>query len=248
MSLIYWPMISGPVAQSSGLAHDPFFSSVVQLAHFDGTNGSTTYTNSCSRGNTLANTGSLGSLLTTSSPKWGTACLNNPNSGIGNGLRGATHADYNFSTSDWTVEFWVNPTTLNDDFNATKIYFDMRDSSLTAAWVPNLNDGGLHDGTIRYVGNGVARITSAAGAITAGVFQHVALCRASGTTRLFVNGTQVGSNFTDSNTYVQNQMSLGIAGNGGGSCVGKFDDLRVTNGVGRYAANFSIPSGAFPNS
>lgn len=242
--LIFWPLVSGAIANSSPLTHDPFFSSVVQLAHFDGTNGSTTFTNSCPRGNTMTNVNSC--TLSTTSPKWGTASLNN----AGNtncGARGTSTADYNFGTSDWTVEFWTNPTTLNDDFNSAKVYFDMRNSSLTAAWVPTFADGGTANGTMKLILNGSARITSAANAIVAGSWQHVAASRNSGTTRLFIGGIQVGSDFADTNTYVQNQMTLGAAGNGAGGCIGKFDDLRVTNGVGRYTTNFTVPSGPFPN-
>lgn len=250
MSLIYWPLIAGAVAQSSPQITDPYFSSVVQLAHFDGTNGSLTYTNSCPRGNTLANAGANNSSLTTTSPQWGSACLNNPTGGLGSGVAGASHADYNFGSGDFVIEVWTKPTTLNRDFNSAKVYFDMRDSSLTAAWVPTIsaNNG---TGNLRYFANGAERINGG-DVMVAGTWQYIALARVSGVTRLFRgtaggNATQIGSDFTDTNTYVQSQMRLGIAGNGAGACIGTFDDLRVTKGVGRYTTTFAVPTGPFPN-
>lgn len=237
---------------ATNVVSDPYFSSVVQLAHFDGTNGSTTYTNSCPRGNTLAN--GQNTSLNTSAKQWGTASVRA--SGINSWVHAASHADYNFSTSDWTIEFWVNPDNLllNSGSNA-KVYYDMRDTSLTAAWLPTIsaNNG---TGNLRYFANGAQRIAGA-DVMVATTWNYVALCRNSGTTRLFHgvaggNATQVGSNFTDSNTYVQGGITLTAAGNfgsgaPGGSTAMYIDDLRVTNGVGRYTTTFLVPTQAFPN-
>lgn len=249
MSLIFWPIVSGAIANSSPLTHDPYFSSVVQLAHFDGSNGSTTFTNSCSRGNTMSQVGTAS--LSTTTEQWGTASLGVRDAGSSPcGARGASTADYNFSTSDFTIEFWANPDTLTRQFDSAKVYFDMRNSLLTAAWVPTIsaNNG---TGNLRYFANGAERIAGA-DVMSATTWNYIALCRNSGTTRLFHglaggNATQVGSDFTDSNTYVQQQMSLGCAGSGAGHVIGYFDDLRVTNGVGRYTTTFTVPTGPFPN-
>jgi hypothetical protein len=53
-----------------GTANDPHFSSVTLLCHFDGTNGSTSFTDSSASGHTL--TSANGANVTTSSPKFGT--------------------------------------------------------------------------------------------------------------------------------------------------------------------------------
>lgn len=240
------PAWLGITSGSVNVIHDPFFSSVVQLAHFDGTNGSTTFTNSCPRGNTL--TSNAVCSLTTAQFQWGTASVR-MNSALA-GARGASHADYNFSTNDFTIELWIRPDTLNLDNNSSKVYFDMRDASLTAAWVPTISASNA-SGNLQYRANGATQIVGA-NVIVAATWQYIALCRNSGTTRLFHgvaggNATQVGSNFTDSNTYIQSQMTVGAAGNFGGSVIGDFDDLRVTNGVGRYTTTFSVPAAPFPN-
>lgn len=221
---------------------DPYFTSVVQLAHFDGTNGSTTFTNSCPRGNTIAASGGSVS-LSTAHFKWGTASLLCPGSdGSGDGGSASSNTDYAFGTNDWTIEFWAYPLALANPY----VWIDFRNTSLTAAWAPTL--GSLNSsGAIHFYANGADRITTSNSVYAINTWQHIALCRATGNTRLFVNGTQVGSTFSDSNTYVQNGFHLLSASNTAGSAHGYMDDLRITNGVGRYAANFSPPTAAFPN-
>ena len=80
---------------------------------------------------------------------------------------------------------------------------------------------------------------------------HIALCRSGTATKLFINGTQSGSTYTDSSTYLSTQSRPVIAGGGltlGASPFnGYIDDLRITKGVARYTANFVPPIQAFPD-
>jgi len=229
--------VSALINPFASTINDPSFSSVVQLAHFDGTSGTATFTNSCSRGNTFGTTTSA--LISNTQVNFGSCALHIGS--LSQNINAATHADYNFSTNDWTIELWWRPDAL-----AQQNFFDMRVAALTAAWVPTIymNTTG---GDIRYFSNGADRITGANGSIAATTWQHVAVCRKTGTTRMFVGGVQVGSNFTDSNTYVQSNIFVGSAANAGAGARGYYDDLRITNGVGRYSANFTPPTAAFPN-
>lgn len=159
--------------------------------------------------------------------------------------RGVSHADYNFGTNDWCVEFWVWLDSLTPTNNGVNVLFDMRNSSLSTQWVPSFFTDGT--GAIALSMNGSNRVLSSTGVMSATTWLHIAGARVSGTTRLFVQGAQVGSDFTDANTYVQNQITLGAAGNNGGSVKGYFDDIRITNGAGRYSSSFSVPTAPFPN-
>ena len=90
--------------------------------------------------------------------------------------------------------------------------------------------------------------------ISTGEWHHVAAVRSSGVLKLFVDGTQVGSdssftsNITRNNSY---GLSVGAytLSNGSSSDYfnGYLDDLRITKGVARYASNFSVPVAPAPD-
>jgi len=243
--LIYWPQVAGPVAASSALINDPYFASVVQLAHMNGTSGqpASPITNSCPRGNTITNVN--GCVFSNTQVKFGSTSFRA--SVINQGAQAASHADYNFGTSEYTIEFWLWLDSLANDFNSVKIFYDSRPSGLGATVAPIIysNSG---SGNLLVDVNNTVRITGANGSIAATTWQFIALSRKAGTTRLSVNGAQVGSDFTDSLTYVQSGFHIMTAGNTGGTTKGYMDDLRITNGVGRYGSGtFSPPTSAFPN-
>jgi hypothetical protein len=61
---------------------------------------------------------------------------------------------------------------------------------------------------------------------------------------MFVNGTQVGSTYTDTNTYVNNPIIIGARYDATAGFNGYIDDLRVSL-YARYTANFTAPTAAF---
>jgi hypothetical protein len=83
-------------------------------------------------------------------------------------------------------------------------------------------------------------------------WSHIAAVRSSGILKLFLDGTQIGSdssftdNITRNNSY---GLSVGatILSNGTTSDYfsGYLDDLRITKGTARYANNFNVPTKAF---
>jgi hypothetical protein len=86
------------------------------------------------------------------------------------------------------------------------------------------------------------------GALTPGVWYHVAVTRSGSTFRLFVNGTQVSSGTSsayrsDSNTTQVGRIVTTSATN---YFKGYIDEIRVTSGVARYTGNFTPPTKQFP--
>lgn len=84
---------------------------------------------------------------------------------------------------------------------------------------------------------------------------HVAVSRASGETLLFVDGVQQGLPMADANTYYVGTELTVVGGqyDTGGALTttsfnGWLDELRLTVGYARYAANFTPPVAAFPRS
>jgi hypothetical protein len=163
---------------------------------------------------------------------------------------GAVAADYayiagtnqalNLGTADFTVELWVylNATTAQSlvDYRPTSVngvYFTL---DIAAGGAP-----------ILYVSS-ANRIAGTA--ISAGVWTHIAVVRSSGVTKLYQNGTQTGSSYTDANNYllVANRPVFGANSFGSptGDLNGYIDELRITPGKARYLANFTPPTAALP--
>lgn len=214
---------------------DPDFASVISLLHLDGTNASTTITDQIS-GKTWTASGSAA--LSTTDPKFGTACLLVPGSS-GKILSNTDAADA-FGTSDFTVEFWIRPTAWAA--SVVHIIYDTRTSGTEVR--PTLYCLGP---ALRYFVNGVDRITG--GDVSTGAYSHIAICRASGDTRLFINGVQSGSTYADSNNYVNDRTAWSGPPYATDNPInGRIDEARITKGVARYTANFTPPSEAFPDS
>lgn len=220
-----------------GSVRDPHFANVVSLIHFDGANGSTTFTDQIA-GRTWGRTGTSIAISTAQSKfggaSLGTAAINS------NYLTSDTPAsDFTLGTGDFTIEVWHRTPA---SFPSFYFIIDFRNGLNQAK--PCLF---YQSGWVYYV-SGAARITGSTA--TVNTWYHLAISRVSGTTRLFVDGTQQGSNYTDSTNYVQSRAALNTAGDSGGTFGANAytDELRITKGVGRYSSNFTAPTAAFPNS
>jgi hypothetical protein len=87
------------------------------------------------------------------------------------------------------------------------------------------------------------------GSISTSQWYHVAVTRSSGSTKLFLNGAQIGSTYTDATVYLNGTNRPMVGGSGyhvtTNVMVGYIDDLRITNGYARYTSNFTPPTSAF---
>jgi hypothetical protein len=143
-----------------------------------------------------------------------------------------------FGTGDFTIEFWLY---LNS--TGTQVIFDGRNSSASDVAPMIYYLSGL-----KYYTAGNDRITG--GTLSTGQWYYITLVKASGSTKLYINGTQTGSTYTDGNTYVQqvNRPVVGAEGVtlGNSALNGYIDDLRITK-YARYTTTFTVPDQAFPN-
>jgi hypothetical protein len=88
------------------------------------------------------------------------------------------------------------------------------------------------------------RITSGAAAVKTRSWQHLAVSRSSGVTKMFIDGLQVGSNYTDTNNYPAGSLTIGRANDGVNTrnFTGYLSGLRVIKGQALYTANTSPPT------
>ena len=158
--------------------------------------------------------------------------------GANDKIQAASSSDFAFGSNDFTIEFWCYPT----DIPGTMALLDPRTTNSQAVpWI------GLRDtGYFYYYVSGGNRIVGTTGSVTTDKWYHVAVSRSSGTTKMFVNGRQDGSDYTDSTSYVQGgAWRTGTRYNGSTLAYnGYIRDFRCINGTGLYTADFTPPTSA----
>lgn len=145
-----------------------------------------------------------------------------------------------FGTGDFTIEFWAY---LSSAVGYRWLY-DSEPSGTTGVY-PMVY---MSDATLLYGTSNAIKITG--GSVSTGEWHHIAVARSGTTTKMFLDGSQTGSDYTDSNDYLNPAMRpiLGNYGwNRSGGIVGYMDEIRVTKGVARYTANFTPSSKPYPN-
>jgi hypothetical protein len=236
--LLGMPLTMGMLA---GKVSDPFYSSVSLLHRYNGTNASTTMTDEGPLA--ITSTANGNAQLTTTSPKFGTACLTLD--GTGDWVATATHASgFSFGTGDFTVELWVK----SSQTSRADIICQTGAFNGGGGWwglIANV----FSSGNVEWYEGGTSRINGTSTGWNNGSWHHIAVTRSGTSVKMFVDGTQVGSTYTTSYTYGEatKGISIGIQNGGTGPLNGQLDNVRITKGVARYTANFTAP-GDFPAS
>ena len=147
-----------------------------------------------------------------------------------------TSSEFGFGTGAFTIECWIK---LNTIAAGSKTIFDMRSGATELA--PYLYVDGAN---IKYFNNGSVTITGASNLVV-NTWYHIALSRTGTSTKLFLNGTQEGSTYSDSSNYGSTKP-IRIGGDYAGSAItaGYVDDFRVSNNA-RYTTAFTAPTGVF---
>ena len=171
--------------------------------------------------------------LSTAQYKFGTASLYLP--GTSDYITYASSPDFEYGTGDFTVDFWVRRNVNNVD----QVLFDQR--TVAGDTQPVIYISG---NVVRYYTTGADKIVGTT-TLSTNTWYHIALSRKSNTTRLFVNGTLQGSPYTDNNTYPQSTVNIGANFNGLYGLTGYIDELRISQGIGRYDTTFTPASFAY---
>jgi hypothetical protein len=151
-------------------------------------------------------------------------------------LSAPTVANFTYSTGDFTIECWVRFTTVGTQ----QFIIDQRNSGTATAIIPTIY---LETTTaIVYYVNGAARITGAATRV-ANTWYHIAVARSGTSTKLFVNGAQDGTTYSDTNNYAASRFIAGSQANTVGVYLnGYMTGIRLSKGIARYTATFTVPS------
>ena len=231
------------VAKRAGiwpLTDDPYFANVSLLLHMDGSNGSTTFTDSSN--NAVSVTANGNAQISTAQNKFGGS---SGSFSAGHIITPASSL-FDFGTGDFCIEFWCyfNSVASNQRLGGGDLQ-----SGGNFNWAIYTTSSGQLD---YYLGTGGAGwdIASAKsiGAISTGQWYHVALVRNGSTFNGYLNGVS-GSSTTSSASLGANLTNGAFFGTQGSSNYnGYLDDIRITKGIARYnTANFTVPTAAFPN-
>ena len=195
------------------------------LLHCDGTNGSTTFTDSSASAHTVTANG--GAAVSTSVYKFptGSAGFNGTNANLTVG----NQADWAFGTGDFTIDFWFYANALN--------------YNLCGSTIGGTVSTGISASKLYVDRSGTGTIITGTTVLSTGVWYHVALVRSSGSIKLYLNGTQEGSTYSTS--FTAYGPAIYGSGNGANYFNGYEDEIRVSNGIARWTANFTPPTQAY---
>jgi len=208
---------------------DPNYSSVSLLLNGNGTNGSTTFTDSSVNNHTITRNGNA--KISTTQSKFGGSSMYFDGSGD---YLTATDSSFAFGTGEFTIEFWMRAA-------STAVY----EGVLSVGNVNTNNSWQISGGTdLAFYKQGGLPVGDTFPSLN--TWHHVAIVRdASSVVTMYINGTNVDS-ATDTNDYSANNLKIGTNRNVNGFYDGYIDDLRITKGVARYTSNFTPPTAQLP--
>jgi hypothetical protein len=150
-----------------------------------------------------------------------------------------------FGTGNFTIEMWYRPTSSSAGPNDV-LYSNMPFNASDGANLTLYHDGNR---ILKFFAFNSDRITAGT-ALALNTWHHIAVSRSGTSTRMFINGTQSGSTYTDSNNYQVGSTAgtrIGMHSVYNGDFInGWLDEIRVSNSA-RYTANFTPATQPFVN-
>jgi len=237
--------------------NDPYFDNVSLLLHFDGEDGSATFTDSSPNNASVArfNSAILAKISTDKSKfGWSSALFGwDGGTGYSGGwIYGDNQDIANFGTDDFCIEMWVYTLGYGSgayqDFGGT--LFDTRSSGSSASgYAFFMTD----NGGIRVYSNSATIGTTEGGLLALNTWQHIAFARASGVLRIYVDGNisliiNESRNLTDNNLTIGKPIDIRNYGNDL-ALVCYMDDVRVTKNSSRgyTGGTITVPTAPFAN-
>jgi hypothetical protein len=162
--------------------------------------------------------------------------------GSGDYLSTPDHADFNFGADDFTVDFRVR--FAASGFQCIAGQF----ATGNKGWIAYVRTG--FDALVfQYTTNGTTDISKTfSWTPSLDTWYHIEYSRNGANLRVFVNGTQVGSTVNIGTDVIFNSTAnliIGQSGAGDGFLNGWLDEFRISNGIARHTANFSIETAEY---
>lgn len=228
---------------------DPYYSAVSMLLPMDGTNGSTTFTDSGPNALTVTPTSAT---ISTTQSKYGGA------SGYFDGSSSSAltipaSSVFNFGTGDFTIEFWFNipvgasgspygKTFVSNENNVWSAgAFSLYALASSTQFRPSF--------WINEFSGSVPILIPSSGDYRDGNWHHFAIVRNGSSFSMYIDGS-LAANGTHAGNCGSSTRNLmigdNLANNGGDrNFLGKIDDLRISQ-FARYVSTFTPPTAALP--
>lgn len=221
---------------------DLHFDSVSLLLHMDGSNGSTTFTDSSVNNLTVTPSGNV-QISTTQSKFSGSSAYFD---GSGDLLTLAASSLFNFSSGAHTFEMWLYPTAFPTAGNFCRLLMFGSNGLASSFIAIQFGSDGVPNASVPSAGT--SGLTSST-ALVLNAWQHYAVVLNGSSSGMYLNGTQVASGTITQPTSLNNAVRIGYdtVATVNFNFAGYIDDFRLTKGVGRYTGNFASPTLPFPN-
>lgn len=235
-------MIIDPYRFVAAGVTDPHWASVVALLHLNGSNGSTVITDV--RGNACSASG--GAAISTAQSKFGAASLllDGTNDYVNIADPGSA---FDLGSSNFTFDWWFRNSNVaitsvkpmwawrnTGASNNAHLAMNLRSNALRLA----ISFDGVNDAT-------TAAFGTASMSISNDTWHFCRLTRSGSDFKLFIDGTQRGSTYTNATAFTNVARECFLGRNGITYFPGYLDDFRVTIGVARDGSE--VPTAAFPD-
>ena len=133
-------------------------------------------------------------------------------------------SDLVIGTNDFTTEYWIWPVT----FASVGTVFDTRNDGENVSMLSNISTSG----EIRLYANAGYRITS--DPVNLNTWNHVAYQRSSNTTKMYINGKEQSTSYSDTNNYPGSRIIMGTEKDGTTDFNGYVSNFRQVIGSNVY--------------
>ena len=214
---------------------------VVLLLHANGANTSTSFPDDSGNNRIVVANGDA--KVSTTSPKIGSGSA--IFDGAGDYLSCTNTTTWNFGTSDFSIESWINPNGVQADFaGLISAYIDIGDSG----WAFLYNNGVARRPSFYHSGTYYLSISNP---IPAGTWTHVAFVRVGNTMKAFTNGVIDGqADVTAVSFGTGKTLTIGRLASDRNNYYfkGNLDEIIISKGASRYTNSFTPPTFEYTNS
>jgi hypothetical protein len=226
-------------AAGGGGGSDPYVANRVLSMHFDGSNGSTTFTDYHSH--SVTRVGSTAT-ISTAQAMFGQSLA----------ITGATEAlttphatDLDFTTGDWTIRFFIYMTSGS---GTAKLLINKATGAGQYPWQLTINSTGKL--LLQTFNSGGTLVLNTAGTTTvsANAWHHIEACRSGSNFYAFLDGTvEITGSSAAALRSASDPVNIGGLSTGASSWPGYIDELQMYKGVAIHTANFTPQSSATPD-